>query len=147
MPISFGYIEPRNRLKINGFVYSLRPFKRKRLGFNWYNYYRNGEKQGNVSISFIGDFLDKDQELEEYVKDSGFNSLDEWLKKAKKGRYLYKVILLKFYCMACGFRCKRQVLISGKFYGVYLNIDENRKTIWVRRECPDFSKKNIGGLI
>lgn len=147
MPISFGYIEPRNRLEINGFVYSLRPFKRKRLGFNWYNYYRNGEKQGDVSISFIGDFLDKDQELEEYVIDSGFNSLGEWLKKAKIGRYLYKVILLKFNCSECKYQCKRQVLIHDKFYGVYLYIDKDRNTLWVRRECPDFSKKNIGGLI
>ena len=147
MPISFGYFEPRNRLENDGFVYSLRPFKRNKLGVNWYNYEKDGEKQGYVHIEFIGNFLNKDKQLEEYVKYSGFNSLDEWLKKAKKGRYLYKVTLLKFHCNDCKFQCKRQVLISGKFYGVYLNFKENRKTVWVRRSCPDFSKKNIGGLI
>lgn len=147
MSISFGYLESRSRLEVDGFVYTLRLLRRKRVGACWYNYKRGTEKQGYVYIEFIGNFINRDNELEIYVVDSGFNSLREWLKKAKKSRYLYKVILLKFYCNDCGNQCKKQVLISGKFYGVYLNIKKNGKTVWVRRSCPDINKKDIGGLI
>jgi hypothetical protein len=86
--------EAKKQLENKGFVYTLRPLERKHIGKEWYNHYRGDIKRGDVHIQFIGNFLNKESELETYVKNSGFKSLQEWLKKAKKSRYLYKVILL-----------------------------------------------------
>ena len=91
--ISFDYEEPRNYLEKIGFVYTLR-LPRKYIGESWYNYHRGDTKKGDVYIEFIGEFSNREDKLEIYVKNSGFNSLEEWLKKAKKQRYLYKVSLL-----------------------------------------------------
>ncbi len=94
--------EAREHLEEHGFVYTLRPQFRK-TGFNWYNHFRGDTKKGDVHIIFIGyygwtqllsGFRDRTQDLEDFVKESGFNSLEEWLKKAKKSRYLYKVRLI-----------------------------------------------------
>ena len=94
--------EARDQLENKGFVYTLRPQFRN-TGKNWYNYSRGGTKKGDVHIEFIGyyghaqflaGFRDRKEYLEEFVKDSGFNSLEEWLKKAKNSRYLYKVKLI-----------------------------------------------------
>lgn len=87
--------ESKEQLEKYGIVYTLRPKKRKIIGKSWYNYFRNDIKRGDVYIEFIGDFSYRSSQLEPYVKDSGFNSLKEWLKKAKKNRHLYKVRLLK----------------------------------------------------
>ena len=93
--ISFMYEEPRNQLEKNGSVYTLRLKKRKTVGKGWYNYHRGDIKRGDVYIKFIDDFLNRDEKLERYVKGSGFSSLKEWLKKAKKSRYLYKVRIME----------------------------------------------------
>lgn len=93
MVISFAVEEARTQLEEKGLVYTLRPYIRFRIGKDWYNHFRGDTKKGDVFISFIGDFHRKDDDLERYVKDSGFVSLKKWLKKAKKSRYLYKVML------------------------------------------------------
>lgn len=102
MPISFMVKEAREQLEEHGFVYTLRP-QRRNTGKNWYNYFRGDTKKGDVHIEFIGyyghvqlltEFRDRTQDLEPFVKDSGFNSLEEWLKKAKKSRFLFKVSLI-----------------------------------------------------
>lgn len=96
MVISFEVEEAKNYLEKHGFVYTLRSFKRKRVGVNWYNYFRTDVKHGDVFIEFVGRFCTFNKKLEPYAKDSGFNSLEEWLKKAKKGNYmnLYKVHII-----------------------------------------------------
>lgn len=95
--ISFEVEEAKNYLEKHGFVYTLRLKKRKRVGKGWYNYFRTDVKRGNVFIKFIGNFCTFNRKLEPYVKNSGFNSLEEWLKKAKKANYLnlYKVHIIE----------------------------------------------------
>jgi len=93
MPISFMVKEARDRLENRNFVFTLRPQFRT-TGKNWYNYRRGDTKKGDVYIIFIGYYKDREDELEPFVKGSGFNSLEDWLKKAKKSRYLFKVSLI-----------------------------------------------------
>ena len=93
MVISFTVSEAREQLEAIGFVYTLRPYRRKN-GRNWYNYCIGCPKQGDVFIHYIDNFIDKEEELERFVKKSGFNTLKDWLKKAKKSRYLYEVELI-----------------------------------------------------
>jgi len=94
MVISFAVEEARTQLEEKGFVYTLRPYYRGKTGKNWYNHFRGDTKKGDVYIKFIKVVMDAKKELELYVKDSGFDSVKKWLKKAKKSRYLYKVRLL-----------------------------------------------------
>ena len=84
--------EAREQLETSGCVFTLRPQRRKN-GRNWYNYCRGCPKQGDVFIQYIDNFINKEEELERFVKDSGFQNLKDWLKKAKKSRYLYEVKL------------------------------------------------------
>ena len=92
MVIMFAVKESRTYLEANGFVYTLRPYKRK-TGHTWYNYFPNDIERGDVLIIFIGDFSLKEKKLEPYVKESGFESLEKWLIKAKNARYLYMVVI------------------------------------------------------
>lgn len=91
--MSFKYEESRNQLENKSFVYTLRP-QYRHTGKNWYNHFRGDTKKGDIHVKFIGDFSNREEDLEPFVKGSGFDSLEKWLKKAKKSRYLYKVRLL-----------------------------------------------------
>ena len=84
--------EARDFLENRGYICTLRPQFRN-TGKNWYNYYKGDTPKGDVYIMFIGHYQGREDELEPFVKSSGFNSLEEWLKKAKKSRYLFKVSL------------------------------------------------------
>jgi hypothetical protein len=95
MVISFMVEEARNHLNKHGFVYTLRPYKRKRTGRDWCNYFRCDTKKADVMIGFLGEFSGREQELLQYTHFSGFNSLSEWLDKAKNSRYLYRVEKVK----------------------------------------------------
>ncbi len=92
--ITFLVKEARSHLEEYGIVYTLREFSNRRVGKCKYNYFPNDRSRGSVFIVFIGNFFDKECELVPYVKDSGFNSLNEWLEKAGKARMLYSVSLL-----------------------------------------------------
>ena len=93
----FNVEEARSFLLRNGFVYTLRPkpyrlrSKRKR-GVDVLMYGGFGVK-GKVYFEFIKVVRDV-EELKPFVKYSGFESLEEWLRRAGKNRCLYKVILL-----------------------------------------------------
>jgi len=91
MVISFMVEEARNYLEENGFVYTLRPKERKKLGKDWYNHFRTDIKRGDINIEYLGDFTDKDDELLSWVAGSGFNDLKSWLEKAKNSRHLYRI--------------------------------------------------------
>ena len=97
MVISFEVEKARKYLETHGFVYTLRFKERKQVGKDWYNYFRTDIKRGNVFIKFVGIFCTFNKRLEPYVKDSGFNSLEEWLKSTKKANYLllYKIIIIE----------------------------------------------------
>ena len=93
MVISFSVEEARNHLEKYGFVYTLRPKMRKRCGDTWYNYFRTDTKKGDVSIGYVGDFSNTEWRLKSYLDNSGFESVEDWLKTAKGSRYLYSVQL------------------------------------------------------
>jgi len=95
MVISFMVEEARKQLEEKDVVYTLRPTMRKRVGYDWYNHFRTDTKKGDVKIEYINNFLGYESMLKYYVRFSGFSSLEEWLEKAGKSRYLYRVILLK----------------------------------------------------
>ncbi len=92
MPISFMVKEAREQLENTGMVYTLRSHFRS-TGKNEYNHFKGDTKKGDVYIEFVGDYKGSEQLLQRYVVNSGFKSLEEWLKKAKKSRYLYRVML------------------------------------------------------
>jgi len=51
-------------------------------------------KKGMVSITFVKE-ISNDRELEEYVRWSGFQSVEEWRAKAGDSRFLYRVDLIQ----------------------------------------------------
>ena len=92
MPIYFNITETRNYLIKNKIVYTLREKKRKRLGKTEI---RNGsfinfEKIGKGRVSYVG-VINNSVELLSYVNQSGFKNVEDWLKKVKGGKHLYKV--------------------------------------------------------
>lgn len=87
--------EARKQLEEKNIVYTLRLFKRKHEGYDWYSYFRGDTKKGNVIIEYIANFLGYERDLKGYVSYSGFSSIEKWLEKAGKSRYLYKVILVR----------------------------------------------------
>lgn len=93
MVISFMVDKARKHLEEHGFVYTLRPQFRK-TGKNCYNHFRGDTEKGDVYIELVGNYKGKEGLLNGFVYGSGFNTLKEWLEKAKKSRYLYDVKLL-----------------------------------------------------
>ena len=93
MVISFAVKEARTQLEKHGIVYTLR-LQYRHTGKTGYNHFGGDTNKGDVYIKFIGDFSNRKEDLEPFVKGSGFDSLEKWLKKAKKSRFLYKVRLL-----------------------------------------------------
>ena len=91
MVMWFNVEEARNFLLKNLSVYTLRP-KTRREGKEVLSYGGFGKK-GVVYVVFVKEIND-DSELEEFVTESGFNSVEEWLEKAGESRYLYYVMLL-----------------------------------------------------
>lgn len=94
MVIWFNVKEAREYLLSVGRVYTLRPKRRKREECREMLSYDGFGKKGVVYVSFVKEIED-DRELEMFVKDSGFKSVEEWRKKAKDSRFLYYVMLLK----------------------------------------------------
>lgn len=91
MVIWFNNKKARAFLLKNGTVYTLRP-KPRRTGREPL-FYGEFKKKGVVSVDFIREIRD-DNELEEYVKYSGFSTVEAWREKAGKSRFLYKVTVL-----------------------------------------------------
>lgn len=94
MVIWFNVREAREYLLSVGRVYTLRPKGRKREECREVLSYGGFGKKGMVYVSFVKEIED-DRELEMFVEDSGFESVEEWRKKAKDNRFLYYVMLLK----------------------------------------------------
>jgi len=92
MVMSFMVKEARDQLEITGMVYTLRP-QIRRSGEDWYNHRRGDRKKGDIFIEFQME-ITNDNQLQWALPFSGFNTVEEWRKKAKKSRYLYKVNLL-----------------------------------------------------
>ena len=88
----------RKHLLEKGFVYSLRPRRRVRDYRHKHPYMEplmwGGEDRfhGYVWVTFIKEIFDP-LDLEEYVSESGFGSMDEWLKEAHDSTFLYRIEL------------------------------------------------------
>lgn len=118
MVITFSLEKPLNHLLNTKYIYTFRIKKRKRIGKNWFNDGRLKKKIGNCYISlrdaydyylitdkerpvfFIGSkYTVFSQFLRPYHKNSGFDSIDEWIDaiiKLNKGKipltgYIYLV--------------------------------------------------------
>ena len=91
MVIWFQNEKARKQLLEKGFVYTLRP-KKRREGFEPL-FWQKFKKRGIVRVRFIGEF-GIGESLSKYTRFSGFESLDEWLKEAKGSRFLYQVDLV-----------------------------------------------------
>jgi len=90
MVIWFNIKEARQHLLKHKCVYTLRP-NLKRQGQHTLMY--DKAKQGRVFLLFLG--IADDEALQRLVHNSGFNTVEEWRKKAKESRYLYRVDLLE----------------------------------------------------
>jgi hypothetical protein len=91
MVIWFNVEKARDFLLKNGYVYTLRP-KKRREGIEVLMYDGFGKK-GYANVKFVKEILDWD-ELNRYVYESGFRNVDEWVREAKGSRFLYLVALL-----------------------------------------------------
>jgi len=92
MVIWFNVKKARDFLLKNGYVYTLRP-KKRREGIDILSYGGFGKK-GVVYVIFVKE-IKNDVELREFVKDSGFESVQEWRKEAGESRFLYYVFTLE----------------------------------------------------
>lgn len=94
MVMWFNVLEARDFLLRNGRVFTLRPKRRKREGRHEVLMYGGFGKKGDLYVSFVKEIEDVG-ELKEFVEDSGFGSLDEWLLAADGSRFLYYVMLIR----------------------------------------------------
>jgi len=92
MVIWFNVKKARDFLLKNGYVYTLRPRKR-REGIEVLMYDGFGKK-GVVNVSFVKE-IKSDKELYKFVNESGFYSIQEWRKEAGDSKFLYFVTLLE----------------------------------------------------
>jgi reverse gyrase len=90
--IWFNVEKARNYLLRNGYVYTLRP-KKRREGIEVLSYEGFGKK-GVVYVSFVKE-IESDEELKEFVSESGFETVEEWRKEAGESRFLYYVFTVK----------------------------------------------------
>ena len=90
MPIFFNIKEARDYLIANKMVYTLRkPRKTGDASIMIGNRYRGSVKKiGNGYVSFVEQIVN-DKQLEKYVEQSGFKSIEKWREKAKDCKQLY----------------------------------------------------------
>ena len=103
MVMSFSVRQVRNFLFSNGFVYTLRTRKRKRVGKDWIRKRKRSKlKIADVYIELVKQ-IKNGRELEPYAEHSGFATVQEWItseihklhsKRKTITGYLYKVTLL-----------------------------------------------------
>jgi len=120
-------------LLTNGFVYTLRKNKKK-VGKDWITDKRGGKKIENVYIDFIKEITEENiNELEKYVRYSGFSSVKEWLEEAKRlnGDFPYYLNKVSLEDDECCILCRHSDR-DGKF--CYLHKKEIDPYEW----CPDF---------
>jgi reverse gyrase len=91
MVIWFNVKKAREFLLKNGHVYTLRP-KKRREGVEVLSYEGFGKK-GVVYVSFVR-AIENDEELKEFIGESGFESVKEWRKEAGESRFLYYVFVI-----------------------------------------------------
>lgn len=102
----FAYEKPRNQLLQHGIVYTFRVNGHK-TGNDWVNDGRGKPKLADVKVEFVLRVIQLREDLLSYVKQSGFDSVEEWVDLIKKKYpniesadisykgYLYRVTIRK----------------------------------------------------
>ena len=95
MSIYLDVKESREYLLKNGLVYNLRnePIDYNRIGIRVSKDFNKFEIIGLVKVTFVKEIINN-YDLKEYVMQSGFYNVDDWLKEAKGSKYLHKVELI-----------------------------------------------------
>ena len=84
MVISFNAKRVRDFLFSNGFIYTFRTRKRKRVGKDWMRKRKRSKlKMADVYIEFVKK-VKCGKDLEQYLPNSGFATLEEWNTEIKK---------------------------------------------------------------
>lgn len=100
MTIWFNIQEAYLQLTNNGEVYTIRPFKKRNGRHLFRSNFYHGEKFF-VKVVFVKELDlaldDSKKELERYVNNSGFENVEDWLKKWTYGKtgYLHYVRILE----------------------------------------------------
>ncbi len=96
MSIYFNVKKAKEYLLKNGLVYSLRknPTNFDRIGIRVDKNDNKFEIIGFVKITFVKEIINN-YDLKNYVLQSGFYNVDDWLKESKECKYLHKVELIK----------------------------------------------------
>ena len=93
----FNVKEARQQLLENGFVYTLRPkpyrLRKKLTAGSDILMFDEFKKKGSLYFHFITT-IKENHELEPFIEDSGFNSVEEWIMAARGNRCLFFVMLL-----------------------------------------------------
>jgi hypothetical protein len=103
MVISFNVDRVLNYLVKYGEVYTIRKWRKGKIGKDHYtkdlNQYEHGDILGDCFIEYVKPITNKD-DLQPYYKKSGFNSADEWYELAlklmkSKSMHLYHIRKIK----------------------------------------------------
>ncbi len=96
--IYFNVEEPRRHLLDNGSVYTCRRAKRRRGGFMdaRHGSFHSFDRLGRVYVDFVM-VVRKKGELESFVYNSGFETVDDWVARidGEFPAYLYYVLLVE----------------------------------------------------
>ena len=98
-PIYFNIREARNQLLTNGVVYTCKHKKRIKINTGVTmarkGNFRKYLELAKVDVKYIGR-IEKPQELKPYLKESGFETVKEWILQIKDGlpSHLYKVSVI-----------------------------------------------------
>jgi len=102
--------EAREHLLKHGYVFSLRPKRRKRENCIEPLMYKEFGKKGTVYVGFMGEIKDN-SEVYMVSIGSGFKSGDEWLREANGSKFLYAIRLIEANKYPCpfdnDFKCKQ----------------------------------------
>lgn len=95
MSIYLDLKEAREYLLKNGLVYNLRnePINYDRIGIRVSKNFNEFEIIGLVKVTFVKEIINN-YDLKDYVMQSGFYNVDDWLIEAKGSKYLHRLELI-----------------------------------------------------
>ena len=95
MSIYLNIKEAKEYLLKNGLVYNLRnePINYNRIGIRVSKNFNKFEIIGLVKVTFVKEIINN-YDLKDYVVQSGFYNVDDWLKEIKGSKYLHKLELI-----------------------------------------------------
>lgn len=95
MGIWFNNEKARKFLLEHGCIYTLRPYLRRQGSKKLY--WNKKEDKGIVNVVLVKNIEENSDNLILYLRESGFETIKEWLEEANNSKYLYFVRLIKLY--------------------------------------------------